>query len=303
MKHILRLWHILDITTQRIALPVAFISFVGVIILLVNVPWHFSYCTQPEFWATLIGTTVAISNALLLYATLRSQNESIVNTKEAHGQERFETTFFNLLDYQRRLTEEIVINYEKADGNANISFLEARGRESFSFANNEIRQISESLKSDISATYNYDDILPNWEKLKEELVGDDKNGNISEDGIAKLKEFRNNTNIKHHNLVYSINDEERQCYLYDQTIPYKLFMKKWGVYFECYIRSIECILQYMCEEYQLDERRMQKYTTFLQVQMNKDELQFIETHAQSFSYFGKMLNKTHLTEILTHNKI
>lgn len=297
----LRIWGV-DSLTLAVWIIKLFL-LIATVLLLLTLARYFDSENGPIFWATFIGSCIAIANALLLYATLKSQNESIANEKEAHRQERFETTFFNLLDYQRRLTEEIIINYEYIDDNANNSFLEVRGKESFSFANNEIRQISESLKSDNSATCNYNDIKSDWDKLKEELAGEDINGIISEFGISKLKEFRNKASIKHHNRVYSINDEERQCYLSDQTIPYKLFMKKWGVYFECYIKSIECILQHMCEEYQLDERRMQKYTTFLQVQMNKDELQFIETHAQSFSYFGKMLNKTHLTEILTHNKI
>lgn len=295
---------ICGVDSTKIAVSIIVFSSAIAIILLLILPFcHFCYKTSPGFWSNFIGSCIAIANALLLYATLRSQNESIVNTKEAHRQERFETTFFNLLDYQRRLTEEIVINYEYVDDNLNTSSQEVKGREAFSYANNEIRQISNSLTSGISSTYNYDDIIPEWEKLKEELVGEDTNGYISEYGIAKLKEFRNKAIIKHHNKVYSICDEDRQNYPSNSTIPYKLFMQKWKPSFERYIRNLECLLQHMCEEHQLHGKWRQKYIKFLQSQMTRDELQLIETHAQSFPDFNMLLVKTHLTEIVTNNKI
>ena len=80
---------------------------------------------SPSFWATFIGSCIAIANALLLYATLKSQNESIINAKDAHRQERFETTFFNLLDLQRKLRNEMAINYEDLDWRGNIHNKEA----------------------------------------------------------------------------------------------------------------------------------------------------------------------------------
>lgn len=290
-------------TPLRIAIILVMLSLLGVTLMIALFPIHYRCFITPNFWAVYVSSGIAIANALLLYATLKSQNESIVNTKEAHRQERFETTFFNLLDYQRRLTEEIVINYEYVDENLNTSSQEVKGREAFSYANNEIRQISNSLTSGISSTYNYDDIIPEWEKLKEELAGEDIDGKISEYGIAKLKEFRNKAIIKHHNKVYSICDEDRQNYPSNSTIPYKLFMQKWKPSFERYIRNLECLLQHMCEEHQLHGKWRQKYIKFLQSQMTRDELQLIETHAQSFPDFNMLLVKTHLTEIVTNNKI
>ena len=103
--------HISSDTTQALALYLAVITIVVAIVavvgLFINVPWHFTCQTSPEFWAIFIGSIIAIANAILLFITLKSQNEGIANEKVAHKQEQFETTFFNLLEFQRKLTEEI----------------------------------------------------------------------------------------------------------------------------------------------------------------------------------------------------
>ena len=98
----------LNVRWSVFACFIIIISFSIIIILLLNIyPFRINCYTNPEFWAILVGSCVAIANALLLYATLNSQNHGIENEKEAHRQERFETTFFNLLESQRKLTEEI----------------------------------------------------------------------------------------------------------------------------------------------------------------------------------------------------
>ncbi len=99
---------------QNLALSIAIIiimvTIAGVIALSVNVPWYITCQTNPEFWAIFIGSTIAIANAILLFVTLKSQNIGIANEKEARRQERFETTFFNLLESHQKLVEDIYIN-------------------------------------------------------------------------------------------------------------------------------------------------------------------------------------------------
>lgn len=295
---------ICGVDSTKIAVAIIVISSIVAIILLLISPFcHFCTKTSPNFWSNFIGSCIAIANALLLYATLRSQNESIVNTKEAHRQERFETTFFNLLDYQRRLTEEIIVNYEYVDNNVNITSQEIKGREAFSFANSELGMISESLKSSISALYDFKQAMYEKSDFDREWDERDPTHVLEEQRFVEWNELKGKIQIKNCNRVYGITKEYRQKFHTDSTIPYKLFMQKWKPSFERYIRNLECLLQHMCEEHQLHGKWRQKYIKFLQSQMTRDELQLIEKHAQSFPAFRKLLDKTHLTDTITNNKI
>ena len=87
---------------------------------------------------------LAVANILLLYETLISQNRGINNEKEAHERTQFETTFFNMLETFRNLTDEIKLDYIDLNGKQ----IKIRGREFFVFALNEINKISDSLQSD-----------------------------------------------------------------------------------------------------------------------------------------------------------
>lgn len=295
---------ICGVDSTKIAVAIIVISSIVAIILLLISPFcHICTKTSPNFWSNFIGSCIAIANALLLYATLRSQNESIVNTKEAHRQERFETTFFNLLDYQRRLTEEIIVNYEYVDNNVNITSQEIKGREAFSFANSELGMISESLKSSISALYDFEQAMYEKSNFDREWDERDPTHVLEEQRFVEWNELKGKIQIKNCNRVYGITKEYRQKFHTDSTIPYKLFMQKWKPSFERYIRNLECLLQHMCKEHQLHGKWRQKYIKFLQSQMTRDELQLIKKHAQSFPAFRKLLDKTHLTDTLTNNKI
>ena len=258
---------------------------------------------SPSFWATFIGSCIAIANALLLYATLKSQNESIINTKAAHRQERFETTFFNLLDFQRKLRNEIAINYKDLDGHGNIYNEEAIGKMFFSFAINEIKHISDSLESRIFSLYDDRDIKIEWDELEKKLPGEDINGDLTEHGKNMLKEFRNRARIRMCNMEYSISNEDRHKYTSNPNYAYTLFEKKWRPFYEQYINNLYCILQHTSEERCLKEGGIQKYINILQAQMSREELLFVEIHGQSFPDFSMLLNKTHLTDIITNNMI
>ena len=47
----------------------------------------------------IVICVVSAANTILLYLTLTSQHNGLENEKSARIQERFETTFFNLLEY------------------------------------------------------------------------------------------------------------------------------------------------------------------------------------------------------------
>ena len=97
---------------------------------------------EGEFLAW-ISAFIGIANALFLYATLKSQNNSIALQNTA----RFETTFFNLLSSHRQLTNEICIYRPTVDIHniSNVVDREYKGRQFFPFALNEIHRIYESI--------------------------------------------------------------------------------------------------------------------------------------------------------------
>ena len=296
----LRIWGV-DALTLAIW-TIKLFSIIAFVLLIVSIVCIFDGENSPIFWATFIGSCIAIANALLLYATLRSQNESIVNTKEAHRQERFETTFFNLLEFQRKLVDEMAINYKYVNERGNISRNEALRKKVFSFANSELQSISMALESNISAKY--DEELPMQEVIDIETEHDTPYPiELEKQRFERIEGLRNTLRIKLCNSIYDIGDEDRRNYSHDDKIAYVLFNKEWGIYFERYTTSLYFLLQYVSDEYHSKRKELQKYIFIVQSQMSRDELSFVDVHAQSFPAFREILDKTHLTDIITNNKI
>ena len=296
----LRIWGI-DALTLAIW-TIKLFSIIAFVLLIISIVCIFDGENSPIFWATFIGSCIAIANALLLYATLRSQNESIVNTKEAHRQERFETTFFNLLEFQRKLVDGMAINYKYVNERGNISGNEALRKKVFSFANSELQSISMALESNISAKY--DEELPMQEVTDIETEHDTPYPiELEKQRFERIEGLRNTLRIKLCNSIYDIGDEDRRNYSHDDKIAYVLFNKEWGIYFERYTTSLYFLLQYVSDEYRSKRKELQKYIFIVQSQMSRDELSFVDVHAQSFPVFREILDKTHLTDIITNNKI
>ena len=296
----LRIWGV-DALTLAIW-TIKLFSIIAFVLLIISIVCIFDGENSPIFWATFIGSCIAIANALLLYATLRSQNESIVNTKEAHRQERFETTFFNLLEFQRKLVDGMAINYKYVNERGNISGNEALRKKVFSFANSELQSISMALESNISAKY--DEELPMQEVTDIETEHDTPYPiELEKQRFERIEGLRNTLRIKLCNSIYDIGDEDRRNYSHDDKIAYVLFNKEWGIYFERYTTSLYFLLQYVSDEYRSKRKELQKYIFIVQSQMSRDELSFVDVHAQSFPAFREILDKTHLTDIITNNKI
>ena len=296
----LKIWGV-DALTLAIWIIKLFL-IIAIVLILITLACNFDSEKSPIFWATFIGSCIAIANALLLYATLGSQNESIRNEKEAHRQQRFETTFFNLLEFQRRMVDEIAFTYKYVNERGTTSRNEVKGKGVFSFANSELQYITAALKSNISAKY--DEVLPMQEVLDIETEYDTTYPiELEKQRFERIEGLRNTLRIKLCNSIYDIGDKDRHSYLHDDRIAYLLFNKKWGIYFERYTTNLYFLLQYAFDEYSMKREDMQKYVHIVQSQMSRDELSFVDVHAQSSPAFREILDKTHLTDIITNNKI
>ncbi len=82
-------------------------SFIGIFVIICL---GLSEKKDVSFWLSCVSVFVAITNAILLFITLKSQVEGTNNQKQAFEQERFKTTFFNLLDNHRNLTEKLSVS-------------------------------------------------------------------------------------------------------------------------------------------------------------------------------------------------
>ena len=293
----------LNTSALTIAKPLIGLSLIGICILLIFVFGSDICCTQSDFWPVYIGTCVAIANALLLYATLNSQNHGIGYEKEAHRQERFEGTFFNLLESQRKLTEEISIDCGYMDEDAQVSLQRINGRLFFVFANKELQLITESLETKIIKKYSEKDTLNSIDAFENKWERKDPENVMSKQKQEEWEKLIRNTSIEYCNLVYDISEYDRERFSSYKEMPYTIFRKRWYGYFEHYIRNLYYILQYVSEAENMDEKTKHKYITFVQSQMSRHELALVEVHAQSFPPYRKMLDMTHLTEILIKNNL
>ena len=184
----------------------------------------------------------------------------------------------------------------------NISGNEALRKKVFSFANSELQSISMALESNISAKY--DEELPMQEVTDIETEHDTPYPiELEKQRFERIEGLRNTLRIKLCNSIYDIGDEDRRNYSHDDKIAYVLFNKEWGIYFERYTTSLHILLQYVSDEYRSKRKELQKYIFIVQSQMSRDELSFVDVHAQSFLAFREILDKTHLTDIITNNKI
>lgn len=291
----------------KVAVALIKFSFIIAIILFLSSLCHFCCIANFGFWATFIGSIVAISNALLLYATLNSQKEGLENEKDANRRERFETTLFNMLENHRKLTDEISIIATFINEEANTENKKIRGRAFFSYANREMALISKSIETNINKKYDkYEtehDIQAFEDKWDKVDAPDMMMRKKEKEKEKEWKDLINSKQIELCNYLYDISEEDRRTHFSGNSSPYTLFRRRWYVCFEHYIRNLYYILQYVYNEKCIEVEDQQKYINCIQSQMSKDELYLVETHAQSFPKFRVLLEKTHLTEILATNKI
>ena len=288
----------------KIAMMIITLSSLGALILLCISPfWRFNCQMNPGYWATFLGSVVAIANAIFLYATLNSQKESLANEKKAHKQERFETTFFNLLQVQRKLTDELSVKFTFIDNNGSPTTQEVIGKMFFTFIINEMQLISKSLESNIIAKYDWENTELTISAFEDKWERDDPTHVLDDKRQQKWEELKGNIQIQYTNLIYDITSKDKVDFSTNSNLPYNIFIRKWYSKFEHYIRNLYYILQYVYEENYSNKKDLEKYVNFIQSQMSRNELHVIVTHGKSFQRFKELLDKTHLTDITTNNEL
>ena len=196
---------------------------------------------------------LATANILLLYETLISQNRGIKNEKEAYERSQFETTFFNMLDTFRKITDEIKLDYIDLNGKKT----RINGREFFVFALIEINKISDR-------DHEYDN-----KRIDDEIAAIRwKN--------EKENEFLLIHSIQYTNLVYDIQEPDFKKLKTNSdltSVSYSLFCRRFSFVYEHYLRFLKQLLIYIsCKQDSL-------YHDLLNAQLSSQEVKFIKLHA------------------------
>lgn len=246
------------------------------------------YETLGSFIGGIVGCIISIVNALLLYATLVSQNDGIKNQRHSFAQERFEITFFNLLENQRRIIKEITICVTKLSDAGNESQIVIQGLDFFKFACKEIMSIKQILTAKHYISFlSHDDYLG--------LCAFDEfhNYNTEQEKDLKIKEYLEFLELKSTSKTYKItkhiyDDFQRQP-VPDESLDvlsYTLFYKKWALAYEHYIRHLEQIYVFI-DKSGFDLTDNTKYFSFIQNQMTNGEMIFI-SHYLKFDKQSKI---------------
>ncbi len=224
-----------------------------------------------------IAAFIAIANAILLYATLRSQNEGNKIQEQSAELNRFETSFYNILMSHRQLVDEITITRPtiKEGSLTKFSYLEFKGRRFFTFALIDIRNIQNNLKAGNIEWYN----------IKEAEEQETRYGDMYEIQNTDLSIARK----AYVNNLYHISDEDLKK-KDDTNTPFFIFNRTFESSYEHYLRSLNHLLDFIIT-YSDD---VERYSNILFFQMGKDEIKFLTWVTSNNKELKEALKKTNL---------
>lgn len=277
-------------------------------ILIIIATWCI-YCVSPCYWhlneyGDFIGGISAIVSITLLYITLKNQDRSF-------KQERFETTFFNLLETHKKLTEELTVSQiVPKDYVETVKPQEFKGRQCFCFASIERFAICRALAAERYEGY-YDssdeDDAKQWYYEMDYYINEPEKLEHCEKMMTKIEEENGR---KYYNLLYKISKETYEKYHEDikkrdtpqniekaSSICQEIFYSSYYFIFEGYLRSLEQLIKFICINKPNNESGRQ-YMEILTSQMSRYELRFVICHALRNSNFQQILNETGMYDIL-----
>lgn len=280
-------WHIIIITS--VAILFLIIAIAGMVWIQIT-PNQIQTCASYEFWPAYFGVFVSIANAILLYVTLQSQKQGILNEKEKSIQQRLDTDFYNMLEAFRKITDEIKLYYY----NTNSTQTVLHGRQFFSYATKEMKIIRESLQTkNYAGLYNARMAEENDMYIDDEYDRKKASNEIDAESWRKKKEleYQKDYRIQLTNTVYRIGAEDwERCQGNEitDTTCYPFFYNQWGAVYNHYIRFFTHLADYVCGI--KDER----FAAILQAQLSTQEISLIKLHAQIDNKLGIVLNEINI---------
>ena len=269
-----------------------------------------------DFIGGVVGTLFALFGFILLYQTLRAQQEALDTQKKDSEKQSFENTFFNLLDAQQNITNQIkvtvpVLTRYKYEGETR----EYEGRAFFQFAKEELNKLFNALlRNDYPGLYD----------IRMERV-DDANvdnpdpwdmGPFPEEEYERrmnelIKERRMQFALSYYNLHGKRWRLLKDCNPQKQVqIVFYLFFQKYHYAFGHYFRHLYNIIKFvhqyqdthkqtlMPEARRLFIKETNRYVQFIQAQMSSYELMLLYYNAFCFKRSYELLVRYNFLENL-----
>ena len=259
----------LAVIFSLICLPIVF--YVG---------WKFLFTPSVNERVVLISCTsclMAIANAFLLYATLSSQ-------REYNKQERFETTFFNLLDNHRRLFKILTFDFTTKDLYMNVCTEKICEEKLFVFANRELQLIKQVFRDAEYPAITDEEVQNEMETigyLKDRDKESVEDGIVREKALSRLYSLSQRCNL--YNITKSIWEQPYNGKAHLSEIAYKLFINKWGTKYAPYFRSLILMFNHIGNS-SLEQNDKVRYRNYIIHQLSDYERKFITLHYSYYAY-------------------
>jgi len=302
------MWNILKIDRlckHKLSICTIFWICIALFIVLTLIYFISPHCSHLNDYGAFIGGIASVISIVLLFITLNHQDCSF-------KQERFETTFFNLLETHKKLTEELTVSQIVPNDYANtIKPQIFKGRQCFLFAAIERSAICRALSADKYEGY-YDEsddkCINQWYYAMDYYENEPEKLDHCEKMIAEIEKSKIR---KYYNLLYQISKETYESYHeYVKNLNNKesvssfchqIFYYPYRFTFEVYFRSLEQLIKFICNN-KPDNERGHQYMEILISQMPCNEIRFIICHALCDSNFQKVCNDMGLHDLLKENE-
>lgn len=243
------------------------------------------------------GALFSLAGFILLYLTLRAQQEDIQIQKNTSDTERFETTFFNLLSVQQNITNDLKI-YDPYSRSKNIF---SQGREIFAISLRERNRINCILSCDNYYGIYKEEDMDEYERAVESLYD---MSNLENDPFFNIldekRKIDKTQRVRIVNKIYNITkdtwDKGHQLKKRERVIfVYQILFEKFDYALGHYFRNLYHIMNFVNEfersqikktsdskERKEIQNRCSQYAKFIQAQMSSFELALLHDNALKF---------------------
>lgn len=241
-----------------------------------------------EQYGSIVAAIASLLNAVLLFITLNHQDR-------AFKQERFETTFFNLLEQRRKIVDNFRLLYWRWDYVEHKPLIvNSEGMNCFTVAYGEVNFIKRNLfVSKYFGTLDWDeDKVQTSVEFALQKIHDEWNDDIN--AIRKMDEdfYCSLINRTYHidydlykDVIKNKGNEDNEL-----QIAFSLFVKVYTMFLEHYFRHLKQILAFV-DKNDSDKNisNPQYYIDFLLSQMSREEMWIIFYYALTNDCYRKQL--------------
>lgn len=285
-----------------------------------------------DFFGGVIGSFWALAGVFLLFLTLKMQREELANqrtelqnTREVFEIQKFENTFFNLLEHQRKVLAELAISVPECSKNykeLKISFKQYVGTSALNEAINQLNIIIRLLSSPHCQPYDdkyfkerYDDIVFRFlmDNNPEEINVDFENTIFKEEFEILSSEHE----MSYFNFHYKIQAKDKHIFRHGNPeiqckIVYAIFFEIYGQDIGHYFRNLYHILNFLqnteietVSQNSGSELTISNYSYFLQhakfvqAQMSSRELLMLFYNSACFANTRDLVKKYEMMDNLS----